>query len=549
MKSLLDKELKTQENAKHGDKHPSIQIITDAGQIATLRTSMEENIQRSKDAASLKKKSLAEVYKDGDKTVVPGIIRILKSKDETQKKELLFQLQKRYDDPESYSITEQAIIDEVLNGVDDAVFEKEAVQLAGMNALPGYEKKFQARLLSGMSTDMGRIFYWLGKQSQDTKPLDYVSQLIRDGKLPSDDLQWVLAGLESYGQKGGAAIKDKVGEIALIIYQRKLISDEKIEDLKKSAYTTEDAETLLTCLFAYGDKRVVPIAKDILARKIRVVGPEKALIRLEGPQHLEKIYTCLRSKDDFFTGLDLVESIDRKYVDDRMLKEVLIRFAQQKDIKDYQVQRIVNTFVGLHAEKYLNDIGSIISNTAIAGQVKKAYVLSKLPVDGIITDLVNNGIIPGKPDTAAIRKAKEESSDNPLAFIYGILESKNVYLSFDAETDMLPLDYDSLLQTFSLKTGGLLKDMLVWTEIKGNKSDGDFNYTIEVLYKNTAFIVRPQTIDDWYDIMAVNDLLDKVLEKSGSPKRFVSIETGDQTVQYIFGDPAAVQKILHKYKQ
>jgi len=541
--------LRTQENAKHGDKHPSIQVITDPAQVAALRTSMEEKIQQEKMTASLIKKSLAEAYKAGDKTVVPAIVRILKSNDETQKKELLFQLQKRYDDPEGYVITEQEIIDEVLNAMDDPVFEKGAVQLAGMNMLPGYEKKFQARLLSGKSTDLGRIFYWLGKQSEDQRSLDYVSQLIRDGKLPSDDLQWVMTGLEYYGQKGSPAIKAGVGEIALIIYQRKLISDEKIEDLKNSAYTSEEAETLLTCLFEYGDNRIVPIANEILARKIRIVAPVKALIRLEGTRHLEKIYTYLRSKGDFFTGLDLVESIDRKYVDDRMLKEVLIRFAQQENIQDHQVQRIVNAFLGLKAEAYLKNIGSIISNAAVAGRIKKAYALTRLPADEIITDLVNNGLIPEKPDTAVIRKAREEASNDPLAFIYGILASKNVYLSFDVETDMLPLDYDSLLQTFSQKAAGLLNGLLVWTEIKGNRAGGDFNYTINVLYKNTAFIVRPETIDDWYDIMAINSLLDKVLERSGSVKRFVSIETGDQTVQYIFGDPTAIQKVLHKYKQ
>ncbi|HVV05501.1 MAG TPA: hypothetical protein VHC96_14820, partial [Puia sp.] len=71
-----------------------------------------------------------------------------------------------------------------------------------------------------------------------------------------------------------------MGELALFIYQAKLIPDDKIEDLKNSVATSDVAETLLTCLFDYGDKRVVPIANDILKRKIRIVGPVKALIRL-----------------------------------------------------------------------------------------------------------------------------------------------------------------------------------------------------------------------------------------------------------------------------
>jgi hypothetical protein len=546
-KSLLDKELKTQDNAKYGNKHPSIQVVTDPQEVAALRKSMEENIQERNKAAASKKKSLAEAYKSGDKSVVPGIIRILKSKDEKPKKDLLFQLQKRYDDPEKYVIAEQGIIDEVLAAVDDPAFEKDAVQLAGMNELPGYEKKFQARLLSGNSTDIGRICFWLSRRS-DPLALEYISRLIRDRTLSPNDLTWTLDGLQSYGKNGSPAIKAQVGELALIIYQAKMVSDDKIEDLKNSVATSDDAETLLECLFDYGDKRVVPLANDILKRKIRVVASVKALIRLEGPRHLEKIYAYLRSKDDFYTGLDLVENIDVKYVDDRMLKEVLVRFSQQKDIKDYLVQRIVNSFISMKAEKYLKDIDAIVTNKAVAGQIKKTYALTRMPVDGIITDLVSNGLIREKPDTSIIRKAKEDASNDPLSFIYGVLEAKKVYFGFDAETDGVPLDYDSLLQVFSQKTGGLLKDMLTWTDIKDEGPNGDFGYTIKVVYNNTAFIVHPETIADWYDIMAVNGLLEKVLERSGSVKRFVSIETGDQTVQYIFGDPRAVQKVVRKYK-
>lgn len=435
----------------------------------------------------------------------------------------------------------------MLAAVDDPDFEKDAVQLAGMNELPGYENKFRTRLQSGNSTDIGRICFWLSRRG-DPMTLEYISRLIRDRKLSPDDLTWALDGLKSYGETGTPAIKARVGDLALTIYKAKMVSDDKIEDLKNSVATTDDAETLLECLFDYGDQRVVPIANDILKRKIRIVGPVKALIRLEGPQHLEKIYAYLRSKDDFYTGLDLVESIDRKYVDARMLKETLVQFSRQKDIKDYLVQRIVNSYLSMKAGQYLKNIDAIITNKAVAGQIKKTYALTRMPVDEIITDMVSNGLIREKPDTSVIRKAKEDASNDPLAFICGVLEAQNVYLSFDAETGMLPLDYDSLLQVFSQKTGGLLKDMLTWTDINDKGPNGDFGYTIKVVYNNTAFIVHPQTIEDWYDIMAVNSLLEKVLERSGSVKRFVSIETGDQTVQYIFGDPRAVQKVINKYK-
>lgn len=551
MESLLNQELKNQENAKSGNKHPSIQVVTDPNQIALLRQDIEAKMEQSKRALSeaAQKKGLAETYKTGNKTIVPEIISILKSTDESKKKDLLRGLCKHEsEDADNYSITEQAIIDLVLNDVDNPVFEKEAVQLAGINALPGYENKFETRLLSGNSTDAGRIFFWLGKEAKSHKALAYITMQIRGNKVSQDEVNGIISGLEGYGTKGDPAMKTAVGNLALTIYQKKLITDARIEELKNSAYTSDAAEGLLTCLFEYGDKQVIPIANNILERKIRVVGPIKALVRLEGPQHLEKIYRYLRSQDDFFTGLDIAESIDKRYVDDKMLKEILIQFSKRKNIPDDQIDRIVRSFIALKAENYLKNSSAIVSNADVAGRIKKGYALMHISSDLILTDLINSGLIGKKPDTAAIRKATEEASNDPMAFVYGILESQNIYLSFDTETDFLPVDYDKLLRRFSEKSAGLLKDMLIWLDVKENKSSGGIDYVITVLYKNNAFIARPEDVGDWYDVMTVNALLEKILERSGSQSRFVSIETGDQTVQYIFGIPGTIQGILKKYK-
>ncbi|GGA86612.1 hypothetical protein [Puia dinghuensis] len=550
MDSLINRELRNQDNAKTGNKHPMIQVITDPKEVARLRQEIEEkiHIQKIAELEAKKKKSLAEAYKSGDKTVVPAIVEILKGNDKRKKGQLLAGLCKKYDDPEDYSIKEQRIIDLILKAVDDPVFEKEAVQLAGINALPGYEEKFEARLLSGKSTDAGRIFFWLGKQAKSHKALDYVAMRVRENSVTPEELDGLIAGLEGFGEKGSPEVRKAVADIALAIYRKKLISDERIEDLKNSAMTSDAAEGLLACLFDYGDQQVIPIAKDILNRHIRVVGPVKALIRLEGPRDIEMVYQYLKSENDFYTGLDLVESIDRKYVDDKMLKAVLVEFAKRNDTADHAIQRMVRSFVDLKADDLLKNSSAIISNADVASRLKKYYELSHFSSDQVIADLVRKELIGKAPDPTSLRKAREDASNDPEQFILAILESQNLYVNFDAETDFVPVDYDKLLQRFAEKCEGKLKDMTVWMDDGSDKGGENFNYVITVVYKGQAFIAKPQDVGDWYDIMTVNALLDHLMERSGSPKRFNSIETGDQTVQYVFGVPAAVQEIFKKYK-
>jgi hypothetical protein len=551
MQELLDRELKNQENAKQGNKDPEVQIISDRQKVEDLRKVIIEKIakkkkEEAKEAA--KNKTLWQRYKNNDKTVVSELIRLLRGSDAKKRAAIYDGLARKYDDPETYNITENELVEQLLHGIENREDEKEAVQLAGLNKLPGYYTRLESRLLSGQSTDQGRIFYWLSDEAKSRKPLDYIGVLLKEKKINGKELDEVISGLESFGKNGDEEIKKTVGDLALLIYREKLITEERIEELRNSAYTSDAAESLLICIFNYSDNRAIPVANDILKRKIRIVGPVKALLRLEGVKHMEKVYAYLRNENDFFTGLEIAESMDRKFVNDNLLKEIMISFAQQKDIPDYTIDRIVRSFTGLKAEAYLENPGKIISNKIVADRIKKAYDLSKISFDEILNDLLSLKLIREKPGNAIIEKLSKEAEGEPGSFIYGILENEKVYHYFDAETGFVPADYDNLLLEFASKSKGVLKDMIVWMDAKENKDGETFQYTITVISNNKAFIAKPEDIGDWYDVVTVNTILEKVLADLNSRERFVSIDTGDQTVHYIFGDPANVNQLAKKYK-
>lgn len=547
---LMKQELANQERAISGNKNPVIEIISDPQKVEQLRADIAAKIKKRQEAEAKelsKSKTLYQQYKENDKTVVPEILSILKGSNKQQKSELLDGLAKDYDDRDGYTITEPALREQIFKLLQNPADEKEAVQMIGITQLQGFEQEFEARLLSGKSADEGRIFYWLSGQGKSQRALDYIGKKITSRQLTKkEDLDQVINGMENFGKKANADSRKKIGELALFIYDNKLITPDRIEDLKNSAFTSDAAESLLTCLFAYGDKRVIPIANDILKRKIRTEGPVRALLRLEGRTHMQRVYLYLESEDDFYTGLNLVETVDRGFVDDHLLKKVLREFAKQRDIQDHAVDRIVRTFIDLKAEQYLLSPEKIISNSELAARITKSYQLSKVSFDSVLDDLLSLQLISKRPDRSVIDKIASSSAGEPKSFLLGILDHENVYIAFDAETGFVPVDFDKKLDEFAGKSKGHLKNMLAWMD--ATEKNDSYSYTVTVVFNGKAFIAKPEDMGDWYDIMTINAILDKTLGTLTTKERFVPVSTGDQTVQYIFGDPEKVAELVKKYK-
>jgi hypothetical protein len=127
-----------------------------------------------------------------------------------------------------------------------------------------------------------------------------------------------------------------------------------------------------------------------------------------------------------------------------------------------------------------------------------------------------------------------------------VLEKQNVLISFDTETDLVPVGYDELFEKFASKTNGTFKDVLFYMEAK--ESDSGFEYTLTIVTDKNAYITNFIDNEDWYKMALVENLLERTLNDLNSKDRFIPVNTWDQTSIYIFGDPTNVPLILKKYK-
>lgn len=180
--------------------------------------------------------------------------------------------------------------------------------------------------------------------------------------------------------------------------------------------------------------------------------------------------------------------------------------------------------------------------------VNKVFKPYDKSFDTIVKSMLELKLLTMKPDKAIISEVVEETGGSHRSFAFALLERDGVYLFFDAEPGIVPVDYEKLMLEFASKSKDVLKDMQVVMNAEESMDSKTFTYTVKVVSNNKIFILKPMDMGDWYDIMAVNGLLEAVLADLGSEKRFVSIETGDQTVQYVFGKPNLINRLVAIYK-
>jgi hypothetical protein len=230
-----------------------------------------------------------------------------------------------------------------------------------------------------------------------------------------------------------------------------------------------------------------------------------------------------------------------------MLNEVLKQFSRMDHGDKIATDRIVSSFIKLGAAQYLAAAGNYINNRQLAAVVKSRYEISKISTDSMLNDLLRYKLISEKPSASVVTLIMKAEEGSQSGFIMGLLTRESRWLNFDTETDFLPVDYDQLLMNYAAKSKGMLKDMLVWMDNRKKKNGNQYDYTITVVCNNKAFIARPQDSGDWYDMMTVNELLDKVLIDLNSRERFVQLDHWGQDLDIIYGEPAPVNELVKKY--
>jgi len=168
-----------------------------------------------------------------------------------------------------------------------------------------------------------------------------------------------------------------------------------------------------------------------------------------------------------------------------------------------------------------------------------------LPFDSVVNDFVTAGLFTTRPPDEDLNDIGVVVKGDRDAFVQRLLGITHAQLHFDGQT-VFPVAYDVLLRGFAECSQGVLTDMVVLNRVE--HTGATCKYTVNICYKGYGFVgVLNEESSDWFDMGAVNSLLDELLCRSGSDQRFVRVKTGDQTVRVIFGVPAKVKWLIGKY--
>ncbi|MEP3374697.1 MAG: hypothetical protein ABJL43_01145 [Maribacter dokdonensis] len=549
LQELYKREKKNEERAKYGGENSKIEVVTNPEKVEKLKSYIsEKNSEKNKkELEANKNKSLSERYKSGDKTVIPFIIETLNSNDTDKKKELYRNLSRRYDEPEDYSIIEPELTKAILKNISISEDEKSVIQLAGFMKLEGYPEVFEERLLSGKSQDDNRLIYWLGADGKSQKTLQYIEKLLSANKFDFEENDYVMSGLEGFAENGNAEIKNKTLDICLDIYNRKLIPKERFDEMKTSWSSSNPAIDLTEILLESGDVRVIPIAKQFVQNEVRAEKALAALINLEGDTHRDLVFELLENKDKFFDALYPASELYKLSKDKEIVETILKQFEKRGEYQDYLIDRVVSTLIKMDATEYFSNLDNTLKNQELINSLVKNYNLTKVSIETVAKDLYELGVVDEPISQKAIDKAKKLSNNEETGgFVYDLLTASELHQWFDAETGTLPVDYDNLILEFSKNSNGKLKDIEVWMD-----ADVDKNYNVEykifVSANNRIYIMAPEDIGDWYDVEMTLNLMNTIAKDANLDERYVFIDTGDQTVQTLFGPIKNVTEFIEKY--
>jgi hypothetical protein len=142
---------------------------------------------------------------------------------------------------------------------------------------------------------------------------------------------------------------------------------------------------------------------------------------------------------------------------------------------------------------------------------------------------------------------KEYQGYNSEWLVFGLLNHVGKTLSYDCETGMWPNPYDELLQDYLDACSADLKNYYALYQYQKLNEDLDTKYTTLITDGSTGYLTNPRDAGDWYDPISVEALVNRALKDKGIDKRFMQLNTGDQTVFSVYCTPGQLKLLADKF--
>jgi hypothetical protein len=186
-----------------------------------------------------------------------------------------------------------------------------------------------------------------------------------------------------------------------------------------------------------------------------------------------------------------------------------------------------------------DEVARLQTRLSPVGRVYAAWALQKRTAEQGVLRLKALGVIPPDTRVDVWRNGVDEyldATDHPMFVMYSGLEAMKAILGFDAETGLIPVRHDELLNSMADISRGAFNPIQL-LETYDKKLDA---YEVSFVHGTRRFGFNSQDLGDWYDVGAVLHVANRALTASGSSLQYIQLYTGGQDVVLVCAAPQAV---------
>jgi hypothetical protein len=513
-------------------ENPSIETITDLEVIKQLKLNLiKERQERNRlhlDSLPISARLIA-----GDTLVTDSVLSILKKGSYSERSNFIKEI--TINKPTKFQITNQNIELALIAQINDTEIERQAMKTIGVFNLD-YNTAFEKKFNDENNQYTERYFYWLGRKGRSLDAINKVSNLIKKGKLPKKQYDYIIFGLEQFSHSNNKEIRQKAVETLLLAFKNKIITAKDINSLKQEKDRSDKAKSFIKSILRYGDNKSNSIVSICLKNNIYVKEAFQNLVRNKSKTTKPMLLKQLGSKKSIIQSLPAVPIVYKHLKDSVIAIQLLKSVEKQGDYSPVRLELIYNTFKRMGAMSWYRKSSTFLKKKELIDGLKK---FKEQPVIAEDYDEMALSIFHfGLTDSLSPNTIEEIKTDgiyiDENSLIKNILSYSGKLLTSEKLAPSTPINYLELFNSFKNHFPSHLSNI----EFVSRLENDDYSWLI--IGEEIALIAHPKNDDDVYDFNLFLTVLNKIKDSSIS---FQEMSTDEDVIDIFLGNSTDLKNI------
>jgi hypothetical protein len=471
------------------------------------------------------------------------ILSLLRGEDKKLKGMVLLVLSSA--DADALRIADPGLVAELKTLMSDPDHGEETVRLYASRRLPDTAATLWELLPKSEGRRAGEILFWLVRLQPDRQTLDACVQALSGTNVQTRyRCMW---GMEEFFEHPDAALARDASECAAREMIRQLSSHSgKHLDYPQSVY----AAVLQSGTGPQARKLAEMVFVALETADPYLYACAYAAIRKgEGEQGRRQLIRDLADSRQFQRAIKAVDAI-YKGTGDAGISDALVTRASREQ-EPAKLVSIAETLLSIGGAQSVDRAKALAARLPYDLRLRVLRAAGKEAPRALAMRLTAAGILDSARVEVAVSNALAWHRDYygeaaaPVLDAQEFLSADGVVLTFDVETDEIPVRHDKLILNMAKMSDGEFQPRFCHETGVGNPGEGndDASYLIQFVHGERLYRFIARDFVDWYDVERVVLSCNRALADANSTRRFMAL-AGDGQCASIICATAAQAKVL-----